>query len=174
MLNFLCWKILLRPRCVDEFEQETDPRFLRRGRRSQRGCQPIMEPIFPENCMKMNKIGPREASKICLCRSATWSKEGNTTVKQKISSNAIKAFLHRSFCTNAKQMHKLILFPSRPCVTQQGSATGLTRKKENNHVWFETKTMNKLKHELSALCIWSGWWVEWCVVWCKWWCRTVL
>ena len=102
----------------------------------------IMQPIFPENCMKMKKIGPREACKICLCRSATWSKEGNTTVKQKISNNAIKAFFHWSFCTNAKQMNKLILFPSRPCVTQQGSASVLTTKKGTNMFDLRQKQWN--------------------------------
>ena len=41
-----------------------DPGFLQ-------GRQPIIWPDFPENYMKMNKIGSGGASKICLCRSAT-------------------------------------------------------------------------------------------------------
>ena len=35
------------------------------------GDKVFIRPNFPENCMKLKKIGPGRASKILLCRSAT-------------------------------------------------------------------------------------------------------
>ena len=48
-----------------------------RGRR-----QPIIQPNFPENCMKIKKIGPiGGGSKLLLCRSAT----GNQCLQENVS-----------------------------------------------------------------------------------------
>ena len=68
MSNSFGYFFHLEPQCADEIEQGTraDPGFLRGA----------PTPTFSENCMKMKKIGPREVSKICPCRSATGSKEG--------------------------------------------------------------------------------------------------
>ena len=92
---------------------------------------------------------------------------------EKKCSSAIKAFFRWSFC-KWKTNEQADPFPLQTLCYTTRQCQWVNNKKANNHVWFEAKTMNKLKHELWALCIWSGWWVEWCLVWCKRWCRTVL
>ena len=43
----------------------------RRGHQLPGGHQHTILPNFPKNCMKLKEFGPRGASKILLCRSAT-------------------------------------------------------------------------------------------------------
>ena len=49
------------------------------GANSPGGCQHVILPNFPKNCMKLKEFGPRgggRASKILLCRSTTaWDKK---------------------------------------------------------------------------------------------------
>ena len=77
MSNSFGYFFRLKPHCVDEFEHDTDLGS------PLRGCQPIKQLIFLENCMKIKKIGPREASKICVCVCHWEQRGGNTTAKQK-------------------------------------------------------------------------------------------
>ena len=45
--------------------------FLESATKPKGAGQPILKPNFPKKCMKMKKFGPKGASKILLCSSAT-------------------------------------------------------------------------------------------------------